>query len=320
MIVDGIAYTFGIFLPKFVAYYGVGKGEVAWVGSLLSGVYLSAGPIVSALANKYGCRTVCIVGSVIAAAAFAVSTLSESVSMLMLTYGFIGGFGFGMIYLPAVVAVGYYFETKRSLATGIAVCGSGFGTFMFAPFATYLLDNFDWKQANLILAGLILCCGFFGALMRPLTYPEEKKVKPLMQRMYEEKKMQLERGSIGGSYFMVQRPDGSMEKRMKQPINTEPGVHSSLALDQLAGQQQGLHPVPTLPTITEANAVENGANGGEGGKKAVRPNRIQRNSESDSSDFGSKNMPRNASQPAFSTQAQGKTEEEISLRDIITVC
>lgn len=317
MIVDGIAYTFGIFLPEFVKYYGAGKGEVAWVGSLLSGVYLSAGPIVSALANKYGCRAVCITGSVIAATAFALSTLSESVSMLMLTYGFIGGFGFGMIYLPAVVAVGYYFETKRSLATGIAVCGSGFGTFLFAPFATHLLQNYDWKTANQILAGLILSCGLFGALMRPLTYPKEKKVKPLMQRMYEEKKMQLERGSIGGSYFMVQRADGSMEKRMKLPINTEPGVHSSLALDQMAGQ---LHPVPTLPTITEAKAVEqleNGsaANGGES-KKAVRPNRIQRNSESDSSDSGSKNMPRNASQPAFSTQAQGERDCDCSLSSV----
>lgn len=82
---------------------------------------------------------------------------------------FFTGFGFGLIYLPAVVAVGYYFETKRSLATGIAVCGSGFGTFTFAPFANYLLEHFDWKNSNLILAGLILNCGVFGALMRPLT-------------------------------------------------------------------------------------------------------------------------------------------------------
>ena len=39
----------------------------------------------------------------------------------MLTYGVIGGFGLGLIYLPAVVAVGYYFESKRALATGISV-------------------------------------------------------------------------------------------------------------------------------------------------------------------------------------------------------
>lgn len=89
--------------------------------------------------------------------------------MLMLTYGVMGGFGFGLIYLPAVVAVGYYFETKRSLATGIAVCGSGFGTFIFAPFASWLASNIKWQEANLILAGLILNCVIFGALMRPLT-------------------------------------------------------------------------------------------------------------------------------------------------------
>lgn len=68
------------------------------------------------------------------------------------------GIGFGLIYLPAVVCVGYYFETKRSLATGIAVSGSGFGTFAFAPIATMLLENFSWKTSNLILAGLILSC------------------------------------------------------------------------------------------------------------------------------------------------------------------
>lgn len=47
MIVDGIAYTFGVFLGEFVTYFGEGKGKVAWVGSLLSGVYLSAGIFIS---------------------------------------------------------------------------------------------------------------------------------------------------------------------------------------------------------------------------------------------------------------------------------
>jgi predicted MFS family arabinose efflux permease len=74
-------------------------------------------------------------------------------------YFFFLGIGFGLIYLPAVVCVGYYFETKRSLATGIAVCGSGFGTFAFAPLATMLLEHFDWKTSNLILSGMILSCG-----------------------------------------------------------------------------------------------------------------------------------------------------------------
>ena len=81
----------------------------------------------------------------------------------------IPGIGFGLIYLPAVVCVGYYFETKRSLATGIAVCGSGFGTFAFAPLATLLLDHFTWQGANLILAGLILNCAVSSQFMAIVT-------------------------------------------------------------------------------------------------------------------------------------------------------
>ncbi|XP_055634372.1 monocarboxylate transporter 3-like isoform X3 [Toxorhynchites rutilus septentrionalis] len=311
MIVDGIAYTFGVFLNDFVEYFGEGKGTVAWVGSLLSGMYLSAGPVVSALANKYGCRAVCIAGSIISCAAFALSTLSTNVTMMMLTYGVMGGIGFGFIYLPAVVAVGYYFETKRSLATGIAVCGSGFGTFAFAPLANLLLEHFDWKNATLILAGLILNCAVFGAMMKPLTYPKEDKVKPLMQRMYEEKRMQMERGSIGGSYFMVQLPDGTMEKRLKAPLNADPGVHSSLALDQLAAQQGGIHAVATLPTITESKVQEqNGSSNSSSESSQIEMKKpLQRkhnaSSESDANEYSPNNLPRNASQPAFTSNQSG---------------
>lgn len=194
MIVDGIAYTFGIFHSEMADYYGTTLGKTAWVGSLLSGMYLSVGPVVSALTNKFGCRAVCIAGSLISSVAFILSTFCPTVNWLMLIYGFIGGIGFGLIYLPAVVCVGYYFETKRSLATGIAVCGSGVGTFAFAPLATFLLDLYGWKGANLILAGLIFNCVIFGALMRPLTYPKESTSQPLLQRMAEERRIQMERG------------------------------------------------------------------------------------------------------------------------------
>jgi hypothetical protein len=91
MIVDGIAYTFGIFLGEFAAYFEESSSKVAWAGSLLSGVYLMAGPVVSALTNKYGCRLVCMAGSCIGTLAFVLSTFSGSVTMLMMTYGVLGG-------------------------------------------------------------------------------------------------------------------------------------------------------------------------------------------------------------------------------------
>ncbi|XP_018576654.1 monocarboxylate transporter 14 isoform X2 [Anoplophora glabripennis] len=325
MIVDGIAYTFGVFLSDIVDSYGETKGKTAWVGSLLSGMYLSAGPLVSALTNKFGCRAVCVAGSIISTVAFVLSIFSPTVNWLMLTYGFIGGFGFGLIYLPAVVCVGYYFETKRSLATGIAVCGSGVGTCVFAPLATVLLESYGWRGANLILAGFIFNCVIFGALMRPLEYPKETGETPLLQRMAEERRIQMERGSIGGSYFMVQLPDGTMERRQKQPLNIDPGVHSSLNLDQLAPGTPitPIPTVPTLPTITEVKITEQSGSSGTPSPRdstqeirvknprletIQQEGRIRRDSDH-TAELNSQNakiiMPRNASQPAFSTHVQG---------------
>lgn len=51
------------------------------------------------------------------------------------------GIGLGLIYLPAIVSVTCYFEKKRAFATGIAVCGSGFGTFLLTPFMEYLVND-----------------------------------------------------------------------------------------------------------------------------------------------------------------------------------
>ena len=79
-------------------------------------------------------------GGLIACISLVLSTFVKNVPLLMLTYGFMCGFGFGMVYLPSVVIVGYYFEKRRALATGIAVCGSGVGCFAFAPLTNFLLE------------------------------------------------------------------------------------------------------------------------------------------------------------------------------------
>lgn len=74
-----------------------------------------------------------------------------------------------MIYLPAIVSVTCYFDKYRSLATGIAVCGSGLGTFIFAPFVDYLVKGYGWKITVAVISGLVLMCTLFGMLFRPLN-------------------------------------------------------------------------------------------------------------------------------------------------------
>jgi len=43
LIVDGVAYTFGIIMPELIAYFDASKGKTALVGSMIPGVYLIVG-------------------------------------------------------------------------------------------------------------------------------------------------------------------------------------------------------------------------------------------------------------------------------------
>ena len=61
-------------------------------------------------------------GAVISCAAILTSAFCKDVIALIITYGVIGGFGQGLMYVPACVTAGFWFEKKRALATGDRFC------------------------------------------------------------------------------------------------------------------------------------------------------------------------------------------------------
>jgi len=81
------------------------------------------------------------------------------------------GLGLGLMYLPSIVVVSCYFEKRRSLAIGLSLCGAGVGTFVFAPLTQLLIDEYGWRGAILIEAGILLNGLVCGAILRPLTVP-----------------------------------------------------------------------------------------------------------------------------------------------------
>ena len=78
---------------------------------------------------------------------------------------------------PFHIAIGYYFETKRSLASGITRVGGGLGQFVYAPLATFLINKYDWRVTIFIVAGISLFCAIFAVLMRPLELKEDEEIE-----------------------------------------------------------------------------------------------------------------------------------------------
>ena len=128
-----------------------------------------------------------ILGSILATAGFLLSTVFSSMWPLYLTFGLLSGFGLSLCYVAAIVIVAYYFDRRRSFATGISVCGSGVGTFVFAPLTQHLVEEYGgWRGAAVILAGLFLNMCVCGALFRDLEWTTRRK-----RRRSEAKKSQF---------------------------------------------------------------------------------------------------------------------------------
>lgn len=165
---DGVMYSFGIFLPKFKEYFQCGSGEVSTINSIQMGVTFASGPIASYMTNRLGWRLTTVIGSVLASAGLCLSAVAPSVFFLYFTAGGLLGLGLGIIYLPRLDCITQYFDKKRPFVTGIAICGSGIGTFIMAPLTDVLLNMYDWKLCLVILGGVCFTNCFFGLMFKPL--------------------------------------------------------------------------------------------------------------------------------------------------------
>lgn len=201
MIADGITFSFGVIFVEFLNYFGEGKAKTAWIGSLFMAMPLLSGPISSFLTDRYGCRNVTIVGSILACTGFVASSFAQSMEMLFFTFGILAGFGLSLCYVAAVVIVAYYFDKRRSFATGLSVCGSGIGTFLFAPITQMLLEEYGWRGTTLILAGAFLNMTVCGMLMRDLewTTHRAKRLRSKQKNKCKSSKIEISADSFSVS-------------------------------------------------------------------------------------------------------------------------
>ncbi|KAG4077718.1 hypothetical protein HA402_004177 [Bradysia odoriphaga] len=246
LIADGITFSFGVIYVEFLNYFNEGKAKTAWIGSLFMAMPLLSGPIASFLTDRYGCRKVTIAGSILASLGFVISSFSTSMEMLFFTFGILSGFGLSLCYVAAVVIVAYYFDKRRSFATGLSVCGSGIGTFIFAPLTQVLLENYGWRGTTLILAGLFLNLTVCGMLMRDLEWTTHRA----KLRAKERKKSKL---GVSAESFSASNSTntGGTSSNMQQPFNIGEN-------DLGVGNEDGYHARPFSSLITLPTFIRNG--------------------------------------------------------------
>lgn len=166
MIADGVSFSFGLLYIEFLHEFNASKSTTAWIGSLFMAVPLLSGPIMSGLVDRYGCRKMTIMGGIISGTGFVLSSYAHSIGVMYLTFGVLAGLGLGLCYVTAVVSITYWFDKKRTLAVGLGACGTGIGTFVYAPMTTFFIEEYGWRGCVLLLAGTFFNMIVCGTVMR----------------------------------------------------------------------------------------------------------------------------------------------------------
>ncbi|XP_064652226.1 monocarboxylate transporter 3-like [Lineus longissimus] len=180
-----INLSFGLFNIALLDEFEASKGETALVGSICGGFNEGCGVLTGLLANRIGHRLTCMIGGVMAAAGFVISSFAQNLTILYFSYGALLGIGTSFLNLPSLVMMSFYFKKYRNLATGAASVGAGLGGLVLPILIHALIEHYSWRGAMVIIAGLMLQGCVVGILLKPnwhlehsSTYIGKHKKKP----------------------------------------------------------------------------------------------------------------------------------------------
>jgi MFS family permease len=106
------------------------------------------------LSDRFGPRPVVLTGSVILAASLALASQAQSLAQFQLLFGLLVGAATAAVFAPMMAAVTGWFDTQRSLAVSLVSAGMGMAPMTMAPLAAWLVTQYDWRTAMLIIAGI----------------------------------------------------------------------------------------------------------------------------------------------------------------------
>ncbi|XP_074640927.1 monocarboxylate transporter 13-like [Tubulanus polymorphus] len=174
----GLGLSYGVLHIEFMDYFKQPAADTSLVGSINNGVSLISGPAVSALSNRLGLRQTVLLGALISTAGLLASSFATSLYWLYISYGFVAGFGYGMVYMPLIGIITSYFEKHhRDIALCLASTGIGVGVLVFPPVIERLIEHLSWRGTLLILSGLAFQICVFAALSPPRQMPSESSFK-----------------------------------------------------------------------------------------------------------------------------------------------
>jgi OFA family oxalate/formate antiporter-like MFS transporter len=127
MTISSPQYVWTLMTKPLMAKLGVTLPELQVTFSLLVLLQAFFSPFQGSLIDRFGPRALISIGTLLAGLSWVLASYADSMSMLYLTYGCIGGLGTGIVYVGVVGLVVRWFPDKRGFSAGAVAAGYGMG-------------------------------------------------------------------------------------------------------------------------------------------------------------------------------------------------
>jgi MFS family permease len=104
-----------------------------------------------AISDRFGPRVVVLSGSAMLGLGLVLASRATTLVEFQLVFGFLVGAAAGAFYAPMMALASGWIENNRSLAVALVSAGAGTAPLTVAPFARWLIDNYDWRPAMLMV-------------------------------------------------------------------------------------------------------------------------------------------------------------------------
>ena len=185
MAILGLQTAFGIFFKPIIEIQG-------WSRAITSGAFslsqIAGGVsciVIGGLNDKYGPRISVALCGLLSVIGYLLIAQIHEIWQLYLYYGILIGVGVG-VFVPILSTVAKWFFERRSMMSGIAFAGTGFGMIVFPPLVHWLLSAYDWNFTLIVLAIIIFVISVLAAIflkadprsMGQVAYGENKVNAP----------------------------------------------------------------------------------------------------------------------------------------------
>ncbi|NGQ94982.1 OFA family MFS transporter [Brevibacillus sp. SYP-B805] len=161
----GSVYAWSVFTKPITSQFGWGLSEVQLTFSIAILFLGLSAAFLGHYVEKHGPRKSGTLAAIFFGVGIAGSGLAinlESITLLYLFYGVLGGIGLGVGYITPVSTLVKWFPDRRGLATGLAIMGFGFASLIAGPVMQQLIVSIGIANTFYVL-GLIYFLVMFAS-------------------------------------------------------------------------------------------------------------------------------------------------------------